>query len=48
MNDSSSKPHHRDLHMAAVVSSAVIIAGFAVYWYVQILDTLEMLELAYG
>ena len=38
----------KDLQLAALISSGAIIVFFAVYWFVQIQDTLEMLELAYG
>lgn len=38
----------RDLQLAALVASATIIAGFLVYWLVQIQDVLEMLKMAYG
>ncbi len=38
----------KDLQVAALAASATIFAFFLVYWFVQIQDTLEMLELAYG
>jgi len=44
MNSDNSK----DAQMAALVASATIVAGFLVYWLVQIQDVLDMLELAYG
>ena len=38
----------RDLQVASLLAAGSIIASFAVYWIVQIIDVLEMLELAYG
>lgn len=44
MNSNNSK----DMQLAALLVSATIVAGFLVYWLVQIQDVREMLELAYG
>jgi hypothetical protein len=38
----------KDQQVAAVIGGLTIVAGFCLYWYAQILDTLEMLEMAYG
>ncbi len=40
--------NRKDLQLAALVASATIVAGFLVYWLVQIQDVRAMLELAYG
>jgi hypothetical protein len=46
---SSEKPGRMDdLELAALLASAVIIAGFLGYWFVQIQDVRELLALAYG
>jgi hypothetical protein len=37
-----------DAQLAAALSSAAIIVGFAVYWTLQIQSVREMLALAYG
>ncbi len=47
----SSAAHYsksKDLQLAAVIGGVAIAAGFCLYWYVQIRDTLDMLEMAYG
>jgi len=38
----------KDLQVAAVAASGTIIVFFLVYWFVQIQDVREMLDLAYG
>ena len=49
MNDRpDSRTQLRDLQLAALAASGVIISFFVVYWFVQILDVREMLALAYG
>jgi hypothetical protein len=37
-----------DLELAALLAAAVVIVGFLGYWFVQIQDVREMLDLAYG
>ena len=37
-----------DTELAALLASGTIILGFLIYWFVQIQDVREMLELAYG
>lgn len=49
MNDNNKQiKHRRDLQIAALLASVTVIAGFLVYWIVQIEDVREMLKLAYG
>ena len=50
MNDdnSSSATARRDACIAAALSIGVIVAGFLVYWSLEIQAVREMLELAYG
>ena len=48
MKKSADKAQRRDLQMAALAASVTIVSFFLVYWFIQILDTLAMLELAYG
>ena len=37
-----------DLVIAASISSGLILLGCAYYWYGEILDTIELLRMAYG
>ena len=43
-----SEETQKDIQIAALLASGAIIVFFLAYWFVQIQDTLEMLELAYG
>ena len=36
------------LEIVAIGASVAILAGWAVFWVVQVLDVIEMLEMAYG
>jgi hypothetical protein len=38
----------RDLRVSAALASAVVIGAFLVYWFLQIQDVRELLEMAYG
>lgn len=38
----------KDRQAAALLASALIIAGFVLYWSLEIQAVREMLELAYG
>jgi hypothetical protein len=38
----------KDVQLAAMLASAVVVAGFVLYWTIQILDVREMLAMAYG
>jgi hypothetical protein len=38
----------RDRKLAAVLASAAVIAGFVLYWGLQIQSVRELLEMAYG
>ena len=48
MNDSQTSPPGKDKQAAAVLASVTVVAGFTVYWIVQIQSVREMLALAYG
>jgi hypothetical protein len=48
VNSSSTERSRKDAQLAALLASGAIIIGFALYWTVQIQDTLAMLALAYG
>ena len=37
-----------DLVVAACIGSAAILLGCSWYWYGEILDTIELLRMAYG
>jgi len=37
-----------DLKLSAWLSSAIIIVGFGVYWFLQIQSVRELLAMAYG
>lgn len=37
-----------DLEIAAIGSGVVILGSIAIYWFLQLESTLELLELAYG
>ena len=37
-----------DAQLAAVIASAAVVLGFAVYWWGEIQSVLELLEMAYG
>ena len=41
-------PTPPDTQLAALLASAAIVAGFALYWIIQIQAVREMLALAYG
>lgn len=36
------------LEILAIFSSVALLAGWAVFWIVQVIDVMEFLELAYG
>ena len=38
----------KDVELAAVAASAVVLTFMLIYWCIQIQDVLDMLELAYG
>ncbi len=46
--DHATQAARRDARVAAVCFCAVVIAGFTVYWVLQIQAVREMLKLAYG
>lgn len=46
--DNTSPASRRDTRAAAVCFCAVVVAGFTVYWVLQIQAVREMLKLAYG
>ena len=48
MNNKMEGAQLRDMRFAALAASATIVSFFLIYWAIQIQDTLEMLELAYG
>jgi hypothetical protein len=39
---------HKDIQLAALLVSAAVVVGFAIYWSLQIQSVREMLALAYG
>ena len=39
---------NKDTQLAALLASAAVISGFALYWIIQIQAVREMLALAYG
>ncbi len=43
-----SKNNHHDRQISALAASATIIAGFLIYWFIQIQGVRDMLALAYG
>ena len=48
MSDKSPEAASKDKAISAVMASAVIVAGFVVYWVSEIEAVREMLKLAYG
>ena len=49
MNDENNATHaSRDAQLAALLASAAVIAGFVLYWAIQIQAVRESLALAYG
>ena len=49
MDDESNATHaQRDAQLAALLASAAVIAGFVLYWVIQIQAVRESLALAYG
>jgi hypothetical protein len=48
MSDRMNSDNNTDRQLAALVASAIIVAGFLLYWLVQIQDVRDMLALAYG
>ncbi len=48
MSTHNSKTRRKDLQLAALAASAMIVTFFLVYWFIQIQDAREMLKLAYG
>ena len=36
------------LETAAVGTGALVLAGWLVYWSIQVMDVIELLKLAYG
>lgn len=48
MDDESQRHATRDAQLAAVLASAGVIAGFVIYWALQIQAVRESLAIAYG
>ena len=47
-NNPESSGGLKDVELAAVAASAVVLTFMLIYWFIQVQDVLDMLELAYG
>jgi hypothetical protein len=48
VNEPNTDSEVKDLQASALLASAAVFTGFAIYWWGEIQSVLEMLELAYG
>jgi hypothetical protein len=42
------KMKNKKFQIIAAASSVALLAGCGIYWVVQVIDVLELLEIAYG
>jgi hypothetical protein len=48
MTSATERMKNKKIQIIAAASSVTLLAGWGVYWIVQVIDVLALLEMAYG